>query len=169
MQRPIFRGLAVLKSSQQFLESVCRPMRCNSIKLISRGNKTPMIGGPGPPDGGGRYQHTESGLVNRRNWVLWIIGERLKRQKKKTYNNEPKNGQRDRRILGEGSVSFANWLRGPMHLCVRRTKIADPVLHDQIKWNIDDALRDEYPAVYEQSDPLIHKRALRIMGCKMHL
>lgn len=28
--------------------------------------------------------------------------------KKKTYNNEPKNGQRDRRILGEGSVSFAN-------------------------------------------------------------
>lgn len=40
----IFRGFAVLKSSLQFLESVCRPMRCNSIKLISRGNKTSMIG-----------------------------------------------------------------------------------------------------------------------------
>jgi len=74
-----------------------------------------------------------------------------------------------RRILAEGSVSFANWLRRPMHLCARRMKIADPALHDQIKWNIDDALRDEHPAVYEQFGPLIHKRALRIMGCKMHL
>lgn len=64
----IFRGLVVLKSSQQFLESVCRPMRCNSIKLISRGNKTSNDRRePARPSGGGRYQHTEGGLVNRRN------------------------------------------------------------------------------------------------------
>lgn len=82
-------------------------MRCNSIKLISRGNKTPMIGGPVRP-------MVVASINTPR--AVWSIAEieyyglsgRDWNDKKKTYNNEPKNGQRDRRILGEGSVSFAN-------------------------------------------------------------
>lgn len=46
----IFRGLACFKIlCCNFLNQLARPMRCNSIKLISRGNKTSTIGGPIPP------------------------------------------------------------------------------------------------------------------------